>query len=173
VQGRKFNFPNPKKEKQHTLEGVIKPEVSRGVRPIAKTQNFTQGGTTSQSGDGPGRTWRSLDASLNKTIPKAAFEGSGVQRLARESPVEEDGTVLQTQAVTLLQDESYGLHRADTQIVLPCLDVEGRGKMTWTVCLGESHKKVTSSEGLLAVVRAIKKAPFCIRLERGRLTGQC
>jgi hypothetical protein len=98
-----------------------------------------------------------------------------------ESPAEEDGTVLQTQAVTLLQDESYGLHRVDTQIVLPWLDVEGRGKMTWTVCLGELrwHKaKVLtfppemSSEGLLAVVRAIKKAPFRIRLERGRLTGQ-
>jgi hypothetical protein len=112
VQARKINFQNPKKEKQRTLEGVIKSEVSRGVRPIAKTQNFTQGGATGQSGgsgDGPGRTWRSLDASLNKTIPEAAFEGSGVQWLVRESPAEEDGTVLQTQAVTLLQDESYGL----------------------------------------------------------------
>jgi hypothetical protein len=104
---------------------VIKPEVSRGVRPIVKTQNFTQGGATGQSGDGPGRTWRGLDASLNKTIPEAAFEVSGVQWLVRKSPAEEDGTVLQTQAVTLLQDESYGLHREDTQIVLPWLDIEG------------------------------------------------
>jgi hypothetical protein len=91
------------------------------------------------------------------------------------------------QAVTLLQDESYGLHQADTQIVLPWFNVEGRGKMTWMVCLGESlwhkakvltfppemsvEKRATSSEGLLAVVRAIKKASFRIRLERGRLTG--
>jgi hypothetical protein len=129
---------NPKKEKR-TLEGVIKTEVSRGVRPIAKTQNFTQGGATGQGGDGPGRTWRSLDANLNKAIPEAAFEGSGVQWLVGKSPAEEDGTVLQTQAVTLQQDESYGLHRADTQIFLPWFDIEGRGKMTWTVHLGESR----------------------------------
>jgi hypothetical protein len=71
-------------------------------------QNFTQGGATGQGGDGPGRTWQSLDASLNKAIPDAAFEGSLVQWLVRESPTEEDSTVLQTQAVALLQNESYG-----------------------------------------------------------------
>jgi hypothetical protein len=64
---------------------------------------------------------------------------TGVQRLVRESPAEEDGTVLQTQAVTFLQNDSYGLHRADAQIFLPWFNIEGRGKMTWTVCLGEAR----------------------------------
>jgi hypothetical protein len=118
---------------------VVKTEVSRGVRPIAKTENITKGGATGQSGDGPGRTWRSLDASLDKAITDAAFEDSGIQRLVGECPAEEDGTVLQTQAVTFLQNESYGLHRADAQIFLPWFNVEGRGKMTWTVCLGEAR----------------------------------
>jgi hypothetical protein len=65
---------------------VIKPEVSQGIKPNAKTQNFTQGSATGQSGgsgDEPGRTWRSLDASLNKATPGAAIEGSGVRRLVR------------------------------------------------------------------------------------------
>jgi hypothetical protein len=129
-------------KRECTSEGVIKPEVRRGVSPIARTQNFPQGGATGQgggSGDGPGRTWCSLDASLNKAILDAAFEGSGVQWLVREGPTEKDGTVLQTEAVALLHNESYGLHRADTQIFLPWFDVEGRGKMTWTVCLGEAR----------------------------------
>jgi hypothetical protein len=69
----------------------------------------------------------------------ATAAASGVQRLVRESPTEEDGTMLQTQAVMLLQDESCGLHRADTQIFLPWFDEVGRGKMTWTICLGESR----------------------------------
>jgi hypothetical protein len=63
------------KKGERTLEGMIKPEVSQGVKPNAKTQNFTQGGTTGQSGDEPGRTWRSLDASLNKATPGAAIKG--------------------------------------------------------------------------------------------------
>jgi hypothetical protein len=45
--------------------------------------------------------------------------------------------VLQTQTVALLQDESDALHREDTQITLPGLDVEGRCKTTWTVRLSE------------------------------------
>jgi hypothetical protein len=126
-------------KRERTSEGMIKPEVSLGVSPIAKTQNFTQGGATGQGSDGPGRTWCSLDASLNKAIPDAALEGSGVQWLLRERPTEEDGTVLKTQAVALLQNESYGLHRVDTQILLPWFDVEGRGEMTWTVHLGEAR----------------------------------
>jgi hypothetical protein len=72
--------------RERTSEGVIKPEVGRGVRSIAKTQNFTQGGTTGQSGDEPGRTWRSPDTSLNKAKPGAAIKGSGVRRLVREKP---------------------------------------------------------------------------------------
>ena len=48
--------------------------------------------------------------------------------------------MLQTQAVTLLQDEIDSFHRADAQVVLPGLDVEGRHKMTWTVSLGESGR---------------------------------
>jgi hypothetical protein len=67
---------------------MIKPEVSQGVKPNAKTKKFTQGGATGQSGDGPGQTWRSLDASLNKATPGAAIEGSGVRRLVRESPAD-------------------------------------------------------------------------------------
>jgi hypothetical protein len=151
VKARKFNFPNPKKQEQRTLEGLIKPEVSRGVRPIAKMKNFIQGGATGQSSDRPGRTWRSLDASLKKAIPDTAFEGSGVQRLVRESPAEEDGTVLQIQAVTFLQKESYGLHRNE------CRRTRGpqAQKASWR-WLGPS-----------------RKSPFRIRLERGRLTGQC
>jgi hypothetical protein len=47
--------------------------------------------------------------------------------------------MLKTQAVTLNYNESYGLHRADTHIVLPRLDVEGRGKMTWMVRLGKTQ----------------------------------
>jgi hypothetical protein len=66
-------------KRERTSEFMIKPEVSRGVTPIAQTQHFPQGGTTGQGGDGPGKTWRSLDAILNKAIPDAAFEGSGVQ----------------------------------------------------------------------------------------------
>jgi hypothetical protein len=98
--------------------------------------------------------------------------------------------MLKTQAVVLHHNESYGLHRADTHIFLPWLDVEGRGKMTWTVRLGETRwneaKKfafppemgIVAQEGhkfdaLLAVVRAIINAPFLKRLERGRSTGQC
>jgi hypothetical protein len=68
-----------------------------------------------------------------------AFESSGVQWLVRECPTEKNGTVLQTQTVTFYQHESYGLHRTDAQIFLPGLDVEGRGKMTWTVSLGETR----------------------------------
>jgi hypothetical protein len=120
---------------------VIKTEVSRGVRPSAKTKNVTKGGATGQSGrsgDGPDRTWRRLDSSLDEAITEAAFKGSGVQRFVRECPAEEDGTVLQTQVVTFFQNESDGLHRADAQIFLPWFNVEGRGKMTWTVCLGEA-----------------------------------
>jgi hypothetical protein len=56
----------------------------------------------------------------------------------RKSPAEKDGTVLKTQALPFQQNESYGLHRADTQILLPRLDVEGGGKMTWTVRLSEA-----------------------------------
>jgi len=41
------------------------------------------------------------------------------------------------QAVALLQNESDSFHRADTQVVLPGFDVEGRRKMTWTVRLSE------------------------------------
>jgi hypothetical protein len=55
----------------------------------------------------------------------------------REGPVEEDSTVLQMQAVALLQNESDSFHRADTQVILLRLDVEGRCKMTWTVRLSE------------------------------------
>jgi hypothetical protein len=53
---------NPKQEKR-TLEGMIKTEVSRGVRPIAKTQNFTQGGATAKAAEAatdlvdPGVAW--------------------------------------------------------------------------------------------------------------------
>jgi hypothetical protein len=47
--------------------------------------------------------------------------------------------MLKTQAVTLNHHESYGLHQADTHIVLPWLDVEGKGKMTWTVHLGKTR----------------------------------
>jgi hypothetical protein len=96
-------------KRERTSEGVIKPEVSQGVSPIAQTRNFPQGGATGQgggSGNGPGRTWHSLNASLNKAIPDAAFEGSSIQWLVREGPTEEDGTVLQTQAVALLHNES-------------------------------------------------------------------
>jgi hypothetical protein len=74
-------------KRERTSEGVIKPKVGRGVRPIAKTQNFTQEGATGQnggSGDEPGRTWRSPDTSLNKAKPGAAIEGSGVRRFVRE-----------------------------------------------------------------------------------------
>jgi hypothetical protein len=105
-------------------------------------KDITKRGATGQSGgsgDGPGRTWRSLDASLDKAIMNAAFKGSGVQRLVGECPTEENGTLLQTQAVTFYQNESYGLHQADTQIFLPGFDIEGRGMMTWTVCLGEAR----------------------------------
>ena len=70
----------------------------------------------------------------------AAFEGSSVQRMMGKRPAEEESTVLQTQAVALLQDEFYSLHRADAQVVLPRFDVEGRRKMTWTVSLGESGR---------------------------------
>jgi hypothetical protein len=117
----------------------------------------------------------------------ATFEGSGVQRLVREGPTEEDSTVLKMQAVPFLQYESYGLHRADTEILLPWFDIERRGKMTWMVCLGEAGRdeanevafppemRVVTQEGhkLLAVVMAIRNAPFRLRLERGRSTGQC
>jgi hypothetical protein len=55
----------------------------------------------------------------------------------RKGPLEEESTVLQMQTVALLQDESDTSHRADAQIVLPGLDVEGRCKTTWTVRLSE------------------------------------
>ena len=55
----------------------------------------------------------------------------------RKGPPEEESTELQTQPVALLQDESDTLHGADTQIVLPGLDAEGRCKTTWTVRLSE------------------------------------
>jgi hypothetical protein len=45
---------------------VEEPEVSQGVIPIAKTQNFTREGAIGQSGDDPGQTWRSLDAGLKQ-----------------------------------------------------------------------------------------------------------
>jgi hypothetical protein len=82
------------------------------------------------------------------------------------------------------------LHRADTHIFLPWLDVEGRGKMTWTVRLGERRwdeaKKfafppemgIVAQEGHkfgrpLGGGKGIRNARFLIRLERGRSTGQC
>jgi hypothetical protein len=175
------------------LEGMVEAEVSRGVRPVAETKDVTKRGATCKrggSGNRPGRRWR-LDASLDETKLEAAFEGCGVQWLVRKSAAEKEGTVLQMQAVSFQQNECYGLHRADTQIFLPRLDVEGGGKMTWTVCLGEAGGNKTkvfplppevivvaqeghkSSDGLLAVVRAIRKAPFRMRLERGKSTGQC
>jgi hypothetical protein len=49
-------------------------------------QNFTQGGAAVQSsgsGDEPGRTWRSLDASLSEAAPEAATVGSGARRLEK------------------------------------------------------------------------------------------
>jgi hypothetical protein len=66
-------------------------------------KDINKRGATSQRGgsdDRPGRTWRSLDASLDKAIMDTVFEGSGVQWLVRECPTEENGTVLQTQTVT-------------------------------------------------------------------------
>jgi hypothetical protein len=45
---------------------------------------------------------------------------------------------LQTQTVTLQQNESYGLHRTEAQIILLRLDVERGCKMTWTVRLGKT-----------------------------------
>jgi hypothetical protein len=61
----------------------------------------------------------------------------------RECPTEENGTVLQMRTVTFYHNESYGLYRTDAQIFLLRLDIEGRGKMTWTVSLGETKRVKT------------------------------
>jgi hypothetical protein len=108
--------------------------------------------------------------------------------MLREGPAEEDSTVMQKQAVALLQDKSDSLHWADTQAALPSLDVEGRSKVTWTVRPSEplsheakddtfptkcvsTHKRATSSTALLAVARAIRKAPFPHKLGKGEING--
>ena len=108
--------------------------------------------------------------------------------MLREGPAEEDSTVMQMQAVALLQDKSDSLHWADTQAALPRLDVEGRSKVTWTVRPSEplrhdakdvtfptkcvsTHKRATSSTALLAVARAIRKAPFPHKLGKGEING--
>jgi hypothetical protein len=114
---------------------VIEAEVGRSIRPIPKPQNVTKGDAGSQRGDTPGGPWRSLNAGLHEAIPNAAFEGSSVQRLMREGPTKNHSTVLQMQAVALLHNKSDNFHWADTQIILPRLDVEGRGKMTRAVRL--------------------------------------
>jgi hypothetical protein len=131
-----LNGSTPKRG-THTSKVVVEAETGRRVRPVPKPQYFTKGGASSQRGDAPGGPWRSLDAGLHEAIPDAAFEGSSVQRMMREGPAEEDSTVLQMQAVALLQDESDSLHWADTQVILPRLDVEGWSRVTWTVRLSE------------------------------------
>ena len=126
-----------------TSKVVVEPEVGRRIRPTTQTEDVTEGGAGSQrsgSGDAPGGSWSSLYAGLDEAVGDAATEGSCVQRLMRKRRREEESTVLQTQAVTLLQDEFDSLHRADAQVVLPRFDVEGRCKMTWTVSLGESGR---------------------------------
>jgi hypothetical protein len=94
--------------------------------------------------------------------------------------------MLKTQAVEFHHNESYGLYRTDTHIFLPSLDIEGRGKMTWTVRLGETRwdeaKELAFPPEMGIVAQEDHKfrhplgggkAPFLIRLERGRSTGQC
>jgi hypothetical protein len=54
--------PNPKKEKR-TLEGMIRPEVSQGVKPNAKTQTSPREALPAKAAEaatnlvGPGVAW--------------------------------------------------------------------------------------------------------------------
>jgi hypothetical protein len=128
------------KKRKRISKVMIEAKVGQRVRPIPKPQYFTEGGAGSQRSDAPGGPWRSMDAGLHEAILDAAFEGSSIQRMMREGPAEENSTVLQMQAVALLQDESDSLHWADTQIILPRLDVEGQCKVTWMVRLGEPRR---------------------------------
>jgi hypothetical protein len=173
---------------RRTSKDVVEAEKGRRDRPVSQPQYPTKGGAGSQRGDAPGGHWRSLDAGLHEAIPDAPYESSSILRMLREGPAEEDSTEMQMQAVALLQDKYDSLHWADTQAALPRHDVEGRSKVTWTVrpsaplrhdakdvtfptkCVS-THKRATSSTALLAVARAIKKAPFLHIFGKGEING--
>jgi hypothetical protein len=103
---------------------VIETEIRRGITPIAETWDIAEQGATGQHGDRPGGTGSRLDASFDEAELDEAVESGSVQWFVRKCPAEEDGTMLQTQMIAFKQNESYGLHRTDAQILFPWLDVE-------------------------------------------------